>query len=107
MQSIFIYSHIQDYHVIFIQKMMGSDGSFVYDLDSLLSFPCNFDLYCAKTVCDDDSLPPDYQRYVCKTILLSLSIFSYYENTYILFKGSLEWYLQQSFSRNSLRIGGT
>lgn len=52
----------QDYHVIFIQKTPVG-GSFVYDLDSLLSFPCHFEEYCAKTVCDDDSLLPEFQRY--------------------------------------------
>ena len=36
----------------------------VYDLDTALDFPCQFDDYMGKAVGSDDGILPDYQRFV-------------------------------------------
>nr|CAG4641148.1 EOG090X0C0Q [Eulimnadia texana] len=53
---------IWDYHVIFVvQKNAGK--SLVYDLDSRLNFPCDFDEYVAKTIQSDDNIFPQFHRF--------------------------------------------
>lgn len=51
---------VWDYHVIFIHKM--PDGSFVYDLDTRLNFPCPFKIYLDNGVHSCESLKPQFHR---------------------------------------------
>ncbi|XP_054878491.1 protein N-terminal glutamine amidohydrolase-like isoform X2 [Poeciliopsis prolifica] len=52
---------IWDYHVILLQVRPQSD-SLVYDLDSVLSFPCSLQLYGAMAFQSDRHIRPEYHR---------------------------------------------
>lgn len=63
----------QDYHVIFIHQT--SHGAFVYDLDSVLAFPCDFSEYIDQTVRTDDDLRPEFHRWItCGKLLFKLKV---------------------------------
>ncbi|XP_013415109.1 protein N-terminal glutamine amidohydrolase-like [Lingula anatina] len=49
---------VWDYHVILVQKYTSS--SFVYDLDTLLSFPCPFDEYVEKALGQENRFQKKY-----------------------------------------------
>ncbi|XP_062579206.1 protein N-terminal glutamine amidohydrolase-like [Saccostrea cucullata] len=50
-----------DYHVIFIYQPSGS-SAMVYDLDTTLTFPCDFRRYYEESIKDDRRFKPEYQR---------------------------------------------
>ncbi|XP_029023299.1 protein N-terminal glutamine amidohydrolase [Betta splendens] len=52
---------IWDYHVILLQLGLQYD-SMIYDLDSLLSFPCSLKLYGAEALRSDHNIRPKYHR---------------------------------------------
>ncbi|XP_077993403.1 protein N-terminal glutamine amidohydrolase-like isoform X2 [Glandiceps talaboti] len=52
---------IWDYHVILVLKEQGQEGQ-VFDLDTLLSFPCQFSDYSLATFRSDEMLLPQYHR---------------------------------------------
>lgn len=54
---------IWDYHVILLQ-VSPEFGSLVYDLDSVLSFPCSLKLYAAQAFRSDRHINPAYHRYL-------------------------------------------
>ena len=51
----------QDYHVILVQKP-ASEKAVVYDMDSIMSFPCPLDLYLHQAIQSEKSLKKDYHR---------------------------------------------
>ncbi|XP_052801092.1 protein N-terminal glutamine amidohydrolase-like [Mya arenaria] len=51
---------VWDYHVILLHKM--ASGSFVYDLDSRLSFPVRFEEYAFRTIHPCSTLKPQFRR---------------------------------------------
>ncbi|KAI0232979.1 Protein N-terminal glutamine amidohydrolase [Lamellibrachia satsuma] len=63
---------IWDYHVIFLYE--GETVTLVYDIDSVLSFPCSFDTYIREALPQDDLLKPEFRRYfrvVCANTFLA------------------------------------
>uniref|UniRef100_A0A3B3HTK5 Protein N-terminal glutamine amidohydrolase n=1 Tax=Oryzias latipes TaxID=8090 RepID=A0A3B3HTK5_ORYLA len=50
-----------DYHVILLKVGVKSD-SVIYDLDSVLPFPCSLRLYAAQALRSDRNLRPEYHR---------------------------------------------
>uniref|UniRef100_A0A3P9JKL5 Protein N-terminal glutamine amidohydrolase n=1 Tax=Oryzias latipes TaxID=8090 RepID=A0A3P9JKL5_ORYLA len=50
-----------DYHVILLKVGVKSD-SVIYDLDSVLPFPCTLRLYAAQALRSDRNLRPEYHR---------------------------------------------
>uniref|UniRef100_A0A3P9JK46 Protein N-terminal glutamine amidohydrolase n=1 Tax=Oryzias latipes TaxID=8090 RepID=A0A3P9JK46_ORYLA len=52
---------IWDYHVILLKVGVKSD-SVIYDLDSVLPFPCTLRLYAAQALRSDRNLRPEYHR---------------------------------------------
>ncbi|XP_030409644.1 protein N-terminal glutamine amidohydrolase isoform X1 [Gopherus evgoodei] len=51
----------KDYHVILLHVASG-DQNFIYDLDSVLPFPCPFDTYIEESFKSDDILLPGFRR---------------------------------------------
>ncbi|XP_061851922.1 protein N-terminal glutamine amidohydrolase isoform X2 [Colius striatus] len=52
---------VWDYHVILLH-VSGGEQNFIYDLDTVLPFPCPFDVYSAEAFRLDDSLHPEFHR---------------------------------------------
>ncbi|XP_037120128.1 protein N-terminal glutamine amidohydrolase [Syngnathus acus] len=52
---------IWDYHVVLLHVRAGFEAT-VYDLDSVLPFPCDLKLYAARALRTDGSLRPEYHR---------------------------------------------
>uniref|UniRef100_A0A8C3PM61 Protein N-terminal glutamine amidohydrolase n=1 Tax=Calidris pygmaea TaxID=425635 RepID=A0A8C3PM61_9CHAR len=52
---------VWDYHVILLHVSSG-EQNFIYDLDSVLPFPCPFDMYSVEAFRLDDSLHPEFHR---------------------------------------------
>uniref|UniRef100_A0A452HSC5 Protein N-terminal glutamine amidohydrolase n=1 Tax=Gopherus agassizii TaxID=38772 RepID=A0A452HSC5_9SAUR len=52
---------VWDYHVILLHVASG-DQNFIYDLDSVLPFPCPFDTYIEESFKSDDILLPGFRR---------------------------------------------
>ncbi|XP_065485380.1 protein N-terminal glutamine amidohydrolase isoform X2 [Caloenas nicobarica] len=50
-----------DYHVILLHVSSG-EQNFIYDLDTVLPFPCPFDLYSVEAFRLDDGLRPEFHR---------------------------------------------
>ncbi|XP_069636096.1 protein N-terminal glutamine amidohydrolase isoform X2 [Haliaeetus albicilla] len=50
-----------DYHVILLHVSSGKQN-FIYDLDTVLPFPCPFDVYSVEAFRLDDSLHPEFRR---------------------------------------------
>ncbi|XP_048729630.1 protein N-terminal glutamine amidohydrolase-like [Ostrea edulis] len=51
---------VWDYHVIFLYQ--PGPGTLVFDLDTSLTFPCDFERYCEESIKDDKCLKPEYHR---------------------------------------------
>ncbi|XP_051927839.1 protein N-terminal glutamine amidohydrolase [Hippocampus zosterae] len=52
---------IWDYHVVLLHVPAGSEAT-VYDLDSVLPFPCTLKLYATRALRSDRSIQPAYHR---------------------------------------------
>uniref|UniRef100_A0A8C9F0J8 Protein N-terminal glutamine amidohydrolase n=1 Tax=Pavo cristatus TaxID=9049 RepID=A0A8C9F0J8_PAVCR len=52
---------VWDYHVILLH-VPGGEQNFIYDLDTVLPFPCPFEMYSAEAFRLDDSLHPEFHR---------------------------------------------
>ncbi|KAF4798173.1 Protein N-terminal glutamine amidohydrolase [Turdus rufiventris] len=52
---------VWDYHVILLHVSSG-EQNFIYDLDTVLPFPCPFDVYSVEAFRLDDSLRPEFHR---------------------------------------------
>ncbi|KAM6102281.1 protein N-terminal glutamine amidohydrolase isoform 3-T3 [Theristicus caerulescens] len=52
---------VWDYHVILLHVSSGKQN-FIYDLDTVLPFPCPFDVYSVEAFRLDDSLRPEFHR---------------------------------------------
>ncbi|KAM4907574.1 protein N-terminal glutamine amidohydrolase isoform 3-T3 [Sylvia borin] len=52
---------VWDYHVILLHVSSG-EQNFIYDLDTVLPFPCPFDVYSVEAFRSDDSLRPEFHR---------------------------------------------
>ncbi|XP_052559953.1 protein N-terminal glutamine amidohydrolase isoform X1 [Tympanuchus pallidicinctus] len=52
---------VWDYHVILLH-VPGGEQNFIYDLDTVLPFPCPFEMYSAEAFRPDDSLHPEFHR---------------------------------------------
>ncbi|XP_071277853.1 protein N-terminal glutamine amidohydrolase isoform X2 [Agelaius tricolor] len=52
---------VWDYHVILLH-LSSREQNFVYDLDTVLPFPCPFDVYSVEAFRLDDSLRPEFHR---------------------------------------------
>ncbi|NXL84378.1 NTAQ1 amidohydrolase, partial [Alectura lathami] len=52
---------VWDYHVILLH-VTGGEQNFIYDLDTVLPFPCSFDTYSLEAFRMDDSLHPEFHR---------------------------------------------
>ncbi|XP_028917761.1 protein N-terminal glutamine amidohydrolase isoform X5 [Ornithorhynchus anatinus] len=52
---------IWDYHVVLLHLSSGGQ-SFVYDLDTVLPFPCAFDAYVEDSFKSDDDILPRFRR---------------------------------------------
>ncbi|XP_072768675.1 protein N-terminal glutamine amidohydrolase isoform X2 [Nerophis lumbriciformis] len=52
---------IWDYHVVLLHVCASSEA-FLYDLDSVLPFPCNLKMYAKHALRTDHSLSPEYHR---------------------------------------------
>ncbi|XP_032659409.1 protein N-terminal glutamine amidohydrolase [Chelonoidis abingdonii] len=52
---------VWDYHVILLHVASG-DQNFIYDLDTVLPFPCPFDTYIQESFKSDDILLPGFRR---------------------------------------------
>ncbi|OXB62217.1 hypothetical protein ASZ78_013241 [Callipepla squamata] len=50
-----------DYHVILLH-VPGGEENFIYDLDTVLPFPCPFEMYSTEAFRPDDSLHPEFHR---------------------------------------------
>ena len=51
---------VWDYHVILIRR--ENSGTFVYDLDTRLPFPCDFQLYIDKSFGEERNILPKFHR---------------------------------------------
>ncbi|XP_043363321.1 protein N-terminal glutamine amidohydrolase isoform X3 [Dermochelys coriacea] len=51
----------KDYHVILLHVSSG-DQNFIYDLDTVLPFPCPFDTYTEEAFKSDDIILPGFRR---------------------------------------------
>jgi protein N-terminal glutamine amidohydrolase len=49
----------QDYHVFVLNQYTSE----VFDLDSTLSFPCEFNVFCKETLQPQIELPKEFSRY--------------------------------------------
>ena len=58
----FIYC--QDYHVILLRRM--EDKCLIYDLDSILPFPCPFEQYTQQALQNERQLKKKFHRYSLK-----------------------------------------
>ncbi|KAL8181717.1 UNVERIFIED_CONTAM: Protein N-terminal glutamine amidohydrolase, partial [Gekko kuhli] len=54
---------IWDYHVVLLHVSSGNQN-FIYDLDTMLPFPCPFDTYVEEAFKSDDILEPGFRRKV-------------------------------------------
>uniref|UniRef100_A0A2K5Y7L5 Protein N-terminal glutamine amidohydrolase n=1 Tax=Mandrillus leucophaeus TaxID=9568 RepID=A0A2K5Y7L5_MANLE len=54
---------IWDYHVVLLHVSSGGQ-SFIYDLDTVLPFPCPFDTYVEDAFKSDDDIHPQFRREV-------------------------------------------
>uniref|UniRef100_A0A1W7RER6 Protein N-terminal glutamine amidohydrolase n=1 Tax=Agkistrodon contortrix contortrix TaxID=8713 RepID=A0A1W7RER6_AGKCO len=54
---------IWDYHVILLHVLNG-DQNFIYDLDTVLPFPCRFGTYIEEAFKSDSIINPDFRRKV-------------------------------------------
>ncbi|XP_058687207.1 protein N-terminal glutamine amidohydrolase isoform X2 [Poecile atricapillus] len=54
---------VWDYHVILLHVTSG-EQNFIYDLDTVLPFPCPFDVYSVEAFRLDDSLRPEFHRMI-------------------------------------------
>ncbi|XP_008586725.1 PREDICTED: protein N-terminal glutamine amidohydrolase isoform X5 [Galeopterus variegatus] len=52
---------IWDYHVVLLHVSSGGQ-SFIYDLDTVLPFPCPFDTYVEDAFKSDDDIHPQFRR---------------------------------------------
>ncbi|KAJ8395294.1 hypothetical protein AAFF_G00034960 [Aldrovandia affinis] len=52
---------IWDYHVILLHKSQ-SEQSFIYDLDTVLPFPCPFDVYVKEALQSEEFIKPAFRR---------------------------------------------
>ncbi|XP_024107387.1 protein N-terminal glutamine amidohydrolase isoform X2 [Pongo abelii] len=52
---------IWDYHVVLLHVSSGGQ-SFIYDLDTVLPFPCLFDTYVEDAFKSDDDIHPQFRR---------------------------------------------
>ncbi|XP_038246753.1 protein N-terminal glutamine amidohydrolase isoform X6 [Dermochelys coriacea] len=52
---------VWDYHVILLHVSSG-DQNFIYDLDTVLPFPCPFDTYTEEAFKSDDIILPGFRR---------------------------------------------
>ncbi|XP_040835271.1 protein N-terminal glutamine amidohydrolase isoform X3 [Ochotona curzoniae] len=50
-----------DYHVVLLHVASGGQ-SFIYDLDTVLPFPCPFDTYVEDAFKSDDDIHPQFRR---------------------------------------------
>ncbi|XP_005002664.3 protein N-terminal glutamine amidohydrolase isoform X2 [Cavia porcellus] len=50
-----------DYHVVLLHVSSGGQ-SFIYDLDTVLPFPCPFDTYVEEAFKSDDDIHPQFRR---------------------------------------------
>ncbi|MBN3306083.1 protein N-terminal glutamine amidohydrolase isoform X2 [Amia ocellicauda] len=53
---------IWDYHVILLHECNKEQKSFIYDLDTVLPFPCPFDQYAREALQSDDFINPTFRR---------------------------------------------
>ena len=53
---------LQDYHVILVRKCQGGE-SHVYDLDSILAFPCHITDYANQVLRSNKGLKKHFHRY--------------------------------------------
>ncbi|KAK2491811.1 hypothetical protein MC885_010153 [Smutsia gigantea] len=51
----------QDYHVVLLHVSSGGQ-SFIYDLDTVLPFPCPFDTYVEDAFKSDEDIHPQFRR---------------------------------------------
>lgn len=54
--------HLQDYHVVLLHVSSGGQ-SFIYDLDTVLPFPCLFDAYVEDAFRSDEDIHPQFRRW--------------------------------------------
>ncbi|XP_019486929.1 PREDICTED: protein N-terminal glutamine amidohydrolase isoform X1 [Hipposideros armiger] len=52
---------IWDYHVVLLHVSSGGE-SFIYDLDTVLPFPCAFDAYVEDAFKSDEDIHPQFRR---------------------------------------------
>ncbi|KAM4822995.1 protein N-terminal glutamine amidohydrolase isoform X3 [Urocitellus parryii] len=52
---------LMDYHVVLLHVSSGGQ-SFIYDLDTVLPFPCPFDTYVEEAFKSDDDIHPQFRR---------------------------------------------
>uniref|UniRef100_A0A8D0G8P4 Protein N-terminal glutamine amidohydrolase n=1 Tax=Sphenodon punctatus TaxID=8508 RepID=A0A8D0G8P4_SPHPU len=52
---------VWDYHVVLLHVSCGGQ-SFIYDLDTVLPFPCSFDTYAEEAFKSDDVIYPEFRR---------------------------------------------
>uniref|UniRef100_A0A8D0E823 Protein N-terminal glutamine amidohydrolase n=1 Tax=Salvator merianae TaxID=96440 RepID=A0A8D0E823_SALMN len=52
---------IWDYHVVLLHASSGNQN-FIYDLDTVLPFPCPFDTYVEEAFKSDSIINPEFQR---------------------------------------------
>ncbi|XP_040149622.1 protein N-terminal glutamine amidohydrolase isoform X2 [Ictidomys tridecemlineatus] len=52
---------VSDYHVVLLHVSSGGQ-SFIYDLDTVLPFPCPFDTYVEEAFKSDDDIHPQFRR---------------------------------------------
>lgn len=53
--------YLQDYHVVLLQAG-GPADALIYDLDSVMSFPCSLKLYATHALRSDRGIKPAYHR---------------------------------------------
>lgn len=54
--------YLQDYHVVLLHVSSGGQ-SFIYDLDTVLPFPCLFDAYVEDAFKSDEDIHPQFRRW--------------------------------------------
>ncbi|KAM9023938.1 protein N-terminal glutamine amidohydrolase isoform 3-T3 [Ara ararauna] len=52
---------VWDYHVVLLH-VSSREQNFIYDLDTVLPFPCPFDMYSVEAFRLDDGLRPEFHR---------------------------------------------
>ncbi|XP_012887660.1 PREDICTED: protein N-terminal glutamine amidohydrolase [Dipodomys ordii] len=67
---------IWDYHVVLLHTSSGGQ-SFIYDLDTVLPFPCPFHTYVEDALKSDDDIHPQFRSYERQKVISPFSFLDF------------------------------